>query len=345
MIKNNKVGLFTDIHIGLFQDSPVWHDIVLNFAKWSANEFLNKGIDDIIICGDIFHNRSEISVATLDIAKRFFDYFKDFQIYILAGNHDSYFKDNSTVNSISIFDGWNNIKIVDKEPKQIKLKDKTAALVPWGTTYQDIPNSDIIFGHFEISSFYMNTYKVCEHGMQSSDLFKKSKTIVSGHFHKKDHRKYENGEIVYLGSPYQQNFGDTMDERGIYIYDIDNNEFEFIQNDISPKYFKLSVSKILSNSDDIKNKIENNHVSLVVDCEIDYENLNLLSSKLQKHSPVNFRIDYQDVETKNDTKIVEKNLEFVNILDDMEFYINNIDIKNKKEVLEYIKEIYTIKNT
>ena len=293
MIKNNKIGLFTDIHIGLSQDSSMWHDIILNFAKWCSEKYLERGINDIIICGDIFHNRSEISVSTLDVAKKFFDYFKDFQIYILAGNHDSYFKDNSEINSISILDGWPNIKIVDKKPEEIKLKNKKGVLVPWGTEYENIPNADVIFGHFEIVSFYMNTYKMCEHGISSNDLFKKSKTIVSGHFHKKDHRKYDNGEIIYLGSPYQQNFGDSLDERGIYIYDIEENNFEFIANDISPKYFKISTSKILNddNVDVLKDKIENNHISLIIDSPLDGDKITLLSSKIQKHLPVNFRID------------------------------------------------------
>jgi hypothetical protein len=39
---------------------------------------------------------------------------------------------------------------------------------------------------------------------------------------------------------------------------------------------------------------------------------------------------------------VEKKLEYVNIMDDIESYINNIDIKNKKELTDYIKEIYSI---
>lgn len=345
MIKDSKIGLFTDIHIGLNQDSIVWHNIVLEFAEWCSKKFLEKGINDIIICGDVFHNRSEISVATLDTAKKFFDCFKDFQIYILAGNHDSFYKDHSLVNSISLLDGWSNIKIIDKEPKEFKMRNKKGVLVPWGTKFEDIPNSDVCFGHFEIVSFYMNTYKVCEHGMSSNDLFKKAKTIISGHFHKKDHRKYDNGEIIYLGSPYQQNFGDTLDDRGVYIYDIDKNEFEFIENDISPKYFKLSVNKILTGEDigdDLKNKIAKNHISLVVDSHIDSDKLTILSSKIQKHLPVNFRLDYKEPDIKINTDRVEKKLEYVNIMDDIESYINNIDIKNKKELTDYIKEIYSI---
>ena len=348
MIKNNKIGLFTDIHIGLGQDSQIWHDIVLNFAKWSSQKFLDRGINDIIICGDIFHNRSEISVATLDVAKRFFDYFKDFTVYILAGNHDSYFKDNSEVNSISLLDGWSNIKIIDKEPKVISIKNKKASIVPWGTSFENIPEADIIFGHFEIVSFYMNTYKVCEHGMTSHDLFSKSKTIVSGHFHKKDHRTYSNGDIIYLGSPYQQNFGDTLDERGVYIYDIDKNDFEFIENNISPKYYKISVDKILKGEEKgevLKEKISKNHVSLLVDVNLDSEKLTLLSSKIQKHSPINFRIDYKEPDLKINNENVDKSFEFVNILDDIEEYVKSIDIKNKKDVIDYIKDVYNLKTT
>ena len=87
----------------------------------------------------------------------------------------------------------------------------------------------------------MNSYKVCDHGLESKQLFKKSPTIVSGHFHKKSHRKYENGQILYLGSPYQQNFGDVGDERGIYILNLENHAFNFIENKISPKHLKISL--------------------------------------------------------------------------------------------------------
>lgn len=348
MIKNNKIGLFTDLHIGLGQDSSSWHDVVLEFGKWSSEIYLKRGINDIIICGDVFHNRSEISVATLDVAKRFFDCFRDFQIYILAGNHDSYFKDHSEVNSISLLDGWKNIKVVQKNPETLKIKDKSAVLVPWGVEYQDIPTADIIFGHFEIVSFYMNTYKKCEHGMSSNDLFDKSKLIISGHFHKKEHRKYNNGEIIYLGSPYQQNFGDSLDERGIYILDIEKNEFEFIENDISPKYYKISVNDLIKNDEKASTLIEKtnkNRISLLVDSPIEPEQLLQLQSKIHKNTPIELRIDYTQPDLKINKDGVEKNLDFVNILDDMEKYIDTIDIKNKEDVFSYIKQIYNLKTT
>jgi len=344
MIKSNKIGCFSDVHIGLNHDNSLWHKIALDFAEWASKKYLELGINDIIILGDVFHNRSEISVSTLDTAKKFFDYFKNFNLYISVGNHDSFYKNTSKINSISIFDGWKNINIIDDKPLQLDIFNKKTVLVPWGTSMEDIPQADIIFGHFEISSFYMNSYKICEHGNSSKDFFKKAKTVVSGHFHKKDHRKYDNGEIVYLGSPYQQNFGDTLDERGIYIYDIENNDFEFIENDISPKYYKLSVDKLLKDEQKLETlNIKNNHISLTVDSNIESEQIMLLSSNVQKYLPVNFRIDYAEPDLKINKEKVENELNFVNIIDDIETYVDSIDIKNKKEVKEYIKQIYNLK--
>lgn len=343
MIKSNKIGCFSDIHIGLAQDSPIWHQTALDFAKWASDFYLNQGINDIIILGDIFHNRTEISVNTLSIAKKFFDYFKDFNVYILAGNHDSFYKDHSQVNSISIFDGWHNIKIVDNEPFLLKIGDKNTTLIPWGTSFENIPKADIIFGHFEIATFYMNNFKVCEHGFTSENLFEKAKIILSGHFHKKDHRIYDEGEIVYLGSPYQQNYGDCGDERGIYVYDVESNEFSFTPNQISPIHAKISVKKLLDKETDmssIKDFIPNNHVCLVVDTKLDEDKILLLSGKIQKLNPKTFRIDYEDSKTIQTTLESTTEIKTTNLSEDIEKYVNSLDIDNKKEVVSYINELY-----
>jgi DNA repair exonuclease SbcCD nuclease subunit len=343
-ISSKKIGCFSDIHIGLGQDSKQWHDIALNFAKWASEKYKDLGIDEIIIPGDIFHNRSEIGVSTLAVAKEFFDYFKDFTVYISSGNHDCFYKNNSTVNSISILDGWGNIHIVDKDCETIKTPYKDIVMVPWGVEYDQIPKTDgIIFGHFEISSFYMNSYKVCEHGMESKQLFKKAPIIISGHFHKKDDRKYDKGRIVYLGSPYQHNFGDVGDARGIYILDLEKNELEFIENDISPKHIKVSAKALLKEDSDIDNYVlENNIVSLIVDTDIAQEELAVLSSKIHKIAPLSLRTDYlQDNSTitqSDDTKEFDSG----NLLKDIEEFVENLDIENKKEVIDYLTETYNL---
>jgi len=338
---NSKIGCFSDIHIGLYQDSPIWHDICLNFAEKVSSFYKKQNIKDIIIPGDIFHNRSEISVKTIHTAKLFFDYFKDFNIIISAGNHDSFFKEKSDINSISIFDGWSNMTIVDKKPFVLTTKSKkTVSFIPWGTNCSDIPKTDICFGHFEINTFYMNTYRACEKGEESKNLLNKSNFIISGHFHKKDHRKYEKGQILYLGSPYQHNFGDYGDDRGYYIIDLDNDSFDFYKNDFSPKFVKLK-SDCLENKN-LENDIKNNFVSLSIDSSIDDEKINKILNKIQSFSPNNIKTDY--IDTSEKTKTQENQYDSIDILKNIYDYVETLDIDCKEEIINYLTETYNNTN-
>jgi len=342
-IKGKKIGILSDIHLGLGQDSKQWHDVALDFANWAADTFIDKGINDIVIPGDVFHNRTEINVNTIAVAKIFFDHFKDFRIFISSGNHDSFYKDKSTINSISILDGWNNIHVIDQHPITIKTDYEDIVLVPWGTKFEDIPETKgIIFGHFEISSFYMNSYKVCEHGIESKDLLTKAPYIISGHFHKRDHRKYKNGNILYVGSCFQHNFGDAGDDRGIYVFDLSDNSFEFIENNISPKHYKISVKELKKNKEKYNDVIEKNIVSIVVDEKIDQDELlSLTTSVFKDKKPLAYRTDYvnEDEIKLNDE---DKNIDSGNILKDIEEFVENLDVEYKKEIIEYLTETYKL---
>ena len=342
-LKNNQIGVFSDIHIGLGQDSSLWHNCVIDFAHWVKKLYESENIKDIIIPGDIFHNRNEISVNTLNTAKNFFEILSDFNIYILAGNHDCYYKDRSDINSISLLSYWDNIQIADKEILLLKYKNKKISLIPWATSLDKIPKSDLCFGHFEINSFHMNTYKICEHGISSENLLDKSPIIISGHFHKKSNRKYSNGIIHYLGSPYQQNFGDTEDERGVYILNLETNDLKFFPNTISPKHIKISLSQLVSGSKSanyLKTTIPNNLVSLIIDINLPPEKVSLISSKIQALNPKSFRIDYKldnDI-TVNDNQI---NYSPIDIPKSIEDFVESLDVQYKNEVVNYLNQLYT----
>lgn len=339
-LKTTKIGCFSDIHLGIYHDDKLWHDIILNFANWASQFYKQHNIKEIFITGDIFHNRNEIGVETLYIAKQFFDYFKDFTIYISAGNHDSFLKHESVINSISIFDGWDNIKVIDNQCLLVETDNKKICFVPWGASLNDIPNCDIIFGHFEINSFYMNNYKMCEKGLNASDLFKKAKFVISGHFHKKDFREYKNGKILYVGSPYQQNFGDIMDERGVYIIDLDTENFDFYINQDSPKHFKINLTDLMDETYDYSN-ISKNIVKLIINKNIDHDKILLYKDTILKKSPLLFKTEHQILEsTFNNLSQEQISFDENNFIKDIETYLSKIDLEHKKEVVEYLKELY-----
>jgi DNA repair exonuclease SbcCD nuclease subunit len=183
--------------------------------------------------------------------------------------------------------------------------------------------------------------------MESKQLFKKAPMIISGHFHKKDDRKYDNGRIVYLGSPYQHNFGDAGDARGIYVLDLEKNELEFIENNISPKHLKLSAKAFVETPESIDStllneQLENNIVSLIVDTDLSQEDLALLSSKLHKKAPLSIRTDYLDNSSTINQNDDTKEFDSGNLLKDIEEFVENLDIENKKEVIEYLTETYNL---
>jgi DNA repair exonuclease SbcCD nuclease subunit len=344
-IKSRNIGFFSDIHMGLGRDSVIWQENILKFAEWAKNIYEKRDITEIIIPGDIFHNRSEISVNTLATAAAFFQIFKNFNLYISTGNHDCHFKNSSDINSISILKGWTNITLVDEEPVVFDTPvNKTLSLIPWGIKVEDVPKTDICVGHFEINSFKMNVQKICDHGVNSSDLLDRSPYIISGHFHHKDHRKYERGDVLYLGSPYQQNFADSGSERGIYIFDLKTNEFEFIVNNISPQHWKVSLQKILDKtltSQHLKNIIPNNMISFVIDTKHASEKISLLASKLQSLKPKFFRIDYQTVDNNLSSTEGELNYNSIDIPKSLQDFVNTLETSNKEDTISYLSDLYT----
>ena len=338
------IGIFSDIHIGLGQNSSIWHENVLQFAEWVKDFYLSKNIHTLIIPGDIFHNRNEISVQTLNVANVFFEKLKDFNIIISTGNHDCYYKDRSDINSVSIFNNWPNIQVVDKNPVTVEAFDKKISFIPWGTSLDNIPNTDICFGHFEINSFKYNNYAVCEHGLTSADLLNKSRLIISGHFHTKDCREYSNGKIVYLGSPYQQNFGDTEEERGVYIFNIKSEKFTFFENKISPKHLKLSFKSFLEKkipANFLSKNVPNNMICLLADTNDFTNQINIISSKIQELNPKFFRVDYKidNVENLNSSN-EENKYSHLNIIKSIEDFIENLSTPHKTEVLHFLQEKY-----
>lgn len=344
-IVNKRVGIFSDVHIGLGQNSSIWHQNILDFAEWAKSFYLKENIKEIFIPGDIFHNRNEISVNTLNVAKDFFKILKDFNIFISTGNHDCYYKDRSDINSISLFNEWSNITVFDDLPQIILTpNNKKICMVPWGCRLEDIPKSDICFGHFEVASFKMNNYHTCENGINSKDLLSKSPLIISGHFHTRTHRHYNDGQIIYVGSPYQQNFGDSNGSHGIYILDLENNDIEFIENNFSPKHIKIKLSDIqnkIIDSNTLKERVPNNMISFVVDDKITPDKISLLSSKIQSLSPKFFRLEYQNPESSTLSSNQLQTYDSVDIVENIKDFVESMELESKPEIISYLTNLYT----
>ena len=337
------VGIFSDPHYGVHRNSEMWHKIALDHARWAAEQFKLKGIKDIIIPGDIFHDRNDIAVNTLHVVTDIFDVLRDFNIIVTVGNHDAYYRDNSSVNSVSILRGWSNITVIDKLTVET-LQGKKIAFCPWGQDVNAIPECDLIVGHFEINSFKMNSYKVCTHGLKTTDLTSKARLIITGHFHHREERKYENSTILYVGSPYQQDWGDYNTKKGLYLLNLNTLTYDFIENNISPQYNKIYYKELEDGKytvENLKSLIKGNIVKFYIDKQLEPDVIDKLVRKLTSIKPVEFTIEYDFNETAK-LNIEEANAKDFNISveNSIAEFIDLLEIKSKDKVKAYVNELY-----
>ena len=255
---------------------------------------------------------------------------------MIVGNHCSFLKDKADIHSLSVFRGYPNIEIIDK-PKMFEFGGKKVFMCPWGTEIKDIPDCDVLMGHFEIESFKMNTYKLCEHGFSPSSLSKKSPLVFSGHFHLRDEREYKNSKIIYVGNPFEMDFGDTESTKGYYTMDFEEMKYEFFENNISPKHKRIKLSEY----DSLEQNVENNIVRIIVDKNIENEELEKYSANIKTKNPVALSFDntmaFNPVSEELDEEYDLSGIDMEKAICD---FVNLLDIDNKEDVSKYTVELY-----
>ena len=341
MFNTDRICLVSDIHIGVHQNTSTWHNIGIKWAKWLKSELNKKKITDIVICGDLFHYRDEVAVNTIHIVTEIMKLWRDFNIVILVGNHDAYYKDRADVNSLSILSGWPNITVISTVT-EVHTNDKHLIFCPWGVEIEDIHKGDVIFGHFEIQSFKLNQFKVCDAGFKSNQLLDKSKLIISGHFHHREERAYDNGTILYLGNPFQMDFGDVDCTKGYYTLDLNTLEYDFTQNTKSPSHHKIKLSELLREgtiSDDCQQKIKGNFIKFYIDQKITSDEIDQLVKTLTSLKPLTFTVDHT---TNLNYNIDEKDYDFsgVDISTAIEEFIGMMELDNAPDVTKYTLNLY-----
>lgn len=302
-----------------------------------------KHITDIVISGDIFHYRDEIAVNTIHLATEIFNIWKDFNIIMLVGNHDAYYKDKSDINSLSIFSGWSNVTVIS-DIATTTLFGKVVTFCPWGTKVHDMPKSDIIFGHFEIKSFKENTYKINSTGIRARDILDKGKLVVTGHFHLREERIYKDGTILYLGNPFQMNFGDIDSVKGYYILSLDDLSYEFTKNNMSPEHKKIVLSDLAKAgklTSDVKDGIKNNFVKFIIDRNISPDEVDIILNKFCTLNPSSVNVDYavnfNKYQIDEDSKHDFSGVDIASAIDE---FVNLMEIDNKEEVVKYTVDLY-----
>jgi DNA repair exonuclease SbcCD nuclease subunit len=230
-----KVAILSDTHYGCKKGSKHLHDYFELFYKNVFFPALEEHkVEAVIHMGDAFDSRKSIDYQSLEWAKRVvFDPLKKYEVHMIIGNHDTYYKNTNSVNSPGLLlQTYSNVKTYS-EPTEVNIGGLKILFLPWinqeneEKTFKLIEKttSKCAMGHLECQGFRVNRQLIMEHGLESK-LFDKFDRVYSGHYHTRSN----NGKVFYLGNPYEMYWTDVNDTRGFHIFDTETLEHTPINN-------------------------------------------------------------------------------------------------------------------
>jgi predicted phosphodiesterase len=231
-----QIAIITDTHFCARKSSRLFQDYFELFYKNVFFPTLEQyGITTVIHMGDAFDSRKSIDFVGLDWTRKVvLDPLSKYDVHLITGNHDCYFKNSNKVNSPELLlSEYKNIKTYS-EPTEIKVDDLDILLLPWINSENQENSlklirktkSKIAMGHLEMQGFRVNKHLVMEdHGLEA-DIFSNFTKVFSGHYHTRS----DNGTVFYLGNPYEIYWNDVNDVRGFTIFDTETLEHFSIDN-------------------------------------------------------------------------------------------------------------------
>lgn len=350
-----KIAIITDQHFGARNDSIHFLDFYEKFYRDTFFPTLKENnITTLLILGDTFDRRKYVNFYSLKRTKdMFFDplHQMGIEVHMLAGNHDTYFKNTNEVNSVDLLlREYDNINVIDS-PQTIHLNygetTSDVCMIPWicpenyNNCMEEIKNTSatLCMGHFEIAGFAMYRGMPSEEGL-SRELFRKFDMTFSGHYH----HKSSADDIYYLGNPYELTWQDYNDPRGFHLFDLTSRELQFVQNP-NRMFHRILYDDKQETITEITNRdlsgYTNTYVKVVVINKTNPYLFDKFMNNLYNVNPVDITIaeDFTDLSEGIDDDIVDQAEDTLTILNK---YIDNVkeDSISNDKLKTLMKELY-----
>ena len=251
-----KIAFITDIHSYAFNDFSKdvvceWNDerkryvetengdMVLNSRLFNILSGLadvrdycvENDINLVLNGGDTFHKRSTIDVTTFNCTYRVLESYRQCGIrqVIISGNHDNAINADNSPSSIETFKTFADVATTPMLVQHIKDNEFVNILcLPWMKSKKnsldlidkgiDIFKGDgILLAHLGVSGASLGSGYVMSDDYQIGELKpNKWKYVLLGHYHKP---QLLHDNVIYGGSPLQNDFGDEGDAHGFWVID------------------------------------------------------------------------------------------------------------------------------
>jgi len=221
----------------------------------------------IIICGDLFHSKLQISNNLIILTSYFLRQLEEIAtVLIYAGNHDLLVNNMSRTDTLTaLFETANfqNCKFIDAmlDYKSGIIEDDNILWALYsiydGFSRPNIDEADktnkkiIGLYHGMVIGATLNNGFVADSGVYG-DIFEGCDCVMAGDIHKRQVIKRGDVEIVYSGSLIQQTFGETVSQHGFVVWNIEDMTHTFVDLDSEYGLYNVEIESI----DDIDNDKE-----------------------------------------------------------------------------------------
>ena len=244
---------FSDLHIRLYKDHDLYRGILVNMLE----QFKEIKPDRICFTGDLVHSKNQMTPELIEfIAWILTECSKISKTILIIGNHDFLESNMSRLDALTpIIESLKNDNIVYYKNRGV-YTDENIDWVVYSLIDHNIPpdiekskNTKIGLFHGAIQGLTTDIGYKFETGFEI-DKFSGCDLVLCGDIHKRQVFNIPNGKKAYMvGSTIQQNYGETINKHGYGIYNVDDDNYSFVDLD-NPKPF---LSFRIKSYDDILN--------------------------------------------------------------------------------------------
>lgn len=252
----NKLIHFSDLHVKLFKDHEQYRKILQNaIEQWKG---LNP--DRIVFTGDLVHSKNQMTPELIEfVAWILTECANIAKTIIIPGNHDFLVNNIERLDALSpIIDSLNNKNIVYYKDRGVYEDDNVSWCVYsqyQGNIPPDISESKgIKVGLFHGPIQGMTTdlgYDFGDHAYDT-EKFDGLDIVLCGDIHKRQEFSFKTGKGYMIGSPIQQNIGESIRNHGFGTYDFGTKEYVYTDLENPKPFLKFSIKSF----EDIENGTE-----------------------------------------------------------------------------------------
>ena len=240
---------FSDLHIKLFKD----HEQYRGILETALREWETLKPDRIVFSGDLIHSKNQLTPELIEITSWLLtECSKIAKIIIIPGNHDALMNNTERLDSLTpIINSLGNSDIVYYKDRGV-YEDENISWCVYSQFQGNIPPEINLAKGYKIGLFHgpingLKTDLGFDFGEEAYDVnkFKNLDIVLCGDIHKRAVFNIPNGKRgVMIGSTIQNNMGESISNHGYGVYDIDSDQYDFIDLPNPKPFLKFYINSI-----------------------------------------------------------------------------------------------------